>query len=282
MNDLNPILIDPVAMRTGLAWAQSWTKDHILCRLGEGALMLMVADAGGFLAVWSWPVPEYNRSVFFLIPPFVAKTLSGRPAWDIEKMKVIVNRNVVGMMFYSKNQEYRLQWKWQASDFLSPSYFRTMSHQPDMMMRAPYVNLADVIHLAIANMISPALVDEMPSDQPEGGILIDFVPGQINIDGEMLHAQNQQVRYYFNPKMLMRGLEIVRASHLGFGIQELAANRQAVLFFACEREGWSIHTAIQSVGVSLGQPQPAMRIRETRTPLQDGSWFKGARPEGHE
>lgn len=279
MVDLNPIKVDPVAMRTGLAWAQSWTKGHILCKLGEGALTFMVADADGFLAVWSWPAPEYNRSLFFLIPPFVAKTLSGRAAWELEDMRVLINRNAVGMIFHAQREEFRLQWKWHAKDFRSPAHFRKMSRQPDMMVRAPYVNLADVIHLAIANMINPALVEDIPPDQPQGGILIDFMPGQINIDGEMLSQQSQQARYYFNPKMLMRGLEIVREAHLGFTIQEIIPGRQAALYLACEREGWSIHTAIHSVGVSHSSQQPTMRIRETRPPMQDGSWLRGARTE---
>lgn len=280
MANLNPTELYMPALRTGLAWAQSWTKGHILCRLGHGRLTLMVAESNGFLAVWSYPMTNQDDNEFFLIPPFIARTLSGRAAWDIERLEILTNRNVVGAMLYTAEQDFRLQWKWRPASFQAPRHFKHMSQLPDMTVRAPYVNLADHVHLAFANMMNPALITEdLPPDEPKGGILIDFMPGQINIDGESLHTGSQQARYYFNPKMLMRGLEIVRESHLSFTIHEIQRSRTAVLFLGCQREGWDIHCAVQSIGVSHQANTTPMRIRETKTPMQGGSWLQGARTE---
>lgn len=277
MANLNPIELYLPALRTGLAWAQSWTKEHILCRLGHGQMTLMVGEANGFLAVWSYPMPAQDNTVFFLIPPFIARTLSGRPAWDIDRLEILTNHNVVGAMLYSAKQQFRLQWKWHPSTFQTPRYFKRMNTLPDITVRAPYVDLADIVHLAFANMMNPALMEDFPPDQPKGGILIDFMPGQINIDGESIQRSNQQARYYFNPKMLMRGLEIVRESHLSFTIEEIQRGRNAVLYVGCRREGWDIHCAVQSIGVNH-QPAttPPMRIRETKRPMEGGSWLQGA------
>jgi len=242
-------------------------------------MTLMVGEANGFLAVWSYPMPSQEETVFFLMPPFIARTLSGRAAWDIQRLEILTNRNVVGAMLYTADQDFRLQWKWRPSAFQTPRFFKQMHRLPDMTVRAPYVNLADIVHLAFANMMNPALTDDIPPDQPKGGILIDFMPGQINIDGESIQQSNQQARYYFNPKMLMRGLEIVRESHLSFTIEETQRSRSAVLFLGCRREGWDIHCAVQSIGVSHHAKTPPMRIRETKPPMEGGSWLQGVRTE---
>ena len=276
MADLNPVELQMSAVRTGLAWAQSWTDGHILCKLSEGKMTFMVGDIEGFLAVWSWPAPKVNRTMFFLIPPFVAGTLSSRAAWNVDSIRIMTNQNVVGAILRVGKQDFRLQWKWNAKTFRTPRFFKQMSRVPDMMVRAPYVNLSDIIHLAVANMMNPALVDELPVDNPEGGILIDFMPGQINIDGEQIQQQSQQARYYFSPKKLMRGMEIVRAPHLSFTIEEAQHDRNAILYLSCQREGWEIHCAVQSVGVSHAH-NPAMRVRETRPPMEGGSWLQRPR-----
>ncbi len=274
--NIRAVGLDVGALRNGLAWAQSWTQQHILCRIGEGNLTFMVAERDGFLAAWSWNAPTLSEPAFFLIPPFVAKLLSGRAMWDVQELKIMTHRNAVGAMLYAgQRQPVRLQWHWHAADFGSPSHFKLMSRLPDMMISAPYVNLADVIHLAIANVISPGITEDGDPEPVPSGILIDFMPGQINIDGESVHSQSlQQARYYFNPKMLIRGLEIVRSSHLSFAIRESKRSQSAVLYMACQREGWNIHCAIQSVGVSRAAPSN-VKIRETRAPMEGGSWLRG-------
>ncbi|PJF44988.1 MAG: hypothetical protein CUN55_01220 [Phototrophicales bacterium] len=275
--DIRAVKLDVAALRNGLAWAQSWTHQHILCRIGEGQLTFMVAERDGFLAAWTWNAPDLSSSAFFLIPPFIAKLLSSRAMWDVRELKVMTYRNAVGMLLSAgQRQPFRLQWHWHATDFASPPYFKLMSRLPDMMISAPYVNLADVIHLAIANVLTPSINEEGEPEPMPNGILIDFMPGQINIDGESIHSHTQQqARYYFNPKMLIRGLEIVRSSHLSFAIREAKRAQNAVLYMACQREGWQIHCAIQSVGVSRTATPPPVQIRETRPPMQGGSWFRG-------
>jgi hypothetical protein len=189
-------------------------------------------------------------------------------------LEVVSHRNVVGLILTADGQEFRMQWRWSAQEFQSPPEFKIMSHLPDTMLNAPYVNLADVIHLAIANVIKVFNETDENIEKPGEAILIDFMPGQINIDGETV-SQGNQARYYFHPRMLMRGLEIVRERQVGFAIRPVDQGKSAILYLSCQRNKWQIHCAISSVGVNLDAPgMPPMAIRQTRTPLQDGSWFK--------
>ncbi len=268
---VKPIALDFSAMRTGLGWAQSWAgEDAILCKLERGWMRLMAAEKNGFVASWSWPTPTIEENRFFLIPPFVAHILSGPAAWDVSELQVMAHRNLVGFILKIDEQDLRLQWSWKASDFNAPREFTPMSQLPDTMMSAPYVKLADEIHLALANLIK-LTVEESDQLHQAGAVLIDFTPGQINIDGEAI-TQGKQARYYFTPRMLVRGLEIVRERQVGFVMQPINNGRNSVLYLSCQREGWQVHCAVLSVGVSLDAPPPTLTIRETRTPMQDGPW----------
>lgn len=267
------IKLDLVALRTGLGWAQSWTKNAILCKVGGGWMRLMVAEPEGFLASWAWPMPEAKQNQFFLIPSFVALTLSGPAAWEASGVEVVLKHNVVGMILRSGTQELRLQWVWQPNDFKSPRDFTLMSQLPDTMISTPYVSLADMVHLSMANLIKVMSEDEEDVIRTQDAILIDFVPGQINIDGESITQSPQQSRYFFNPRMLMRGMEVVRENQISFAIQPTYREKDSILYLTSHRQGWQVHCALLSVNVSGAVTMPSMRIRETRPPMQDGSWF---------
>lgn len=268
-----PVLLDIAPLRTGLGWAQSWAKSPILCKIGDGWLRLFVVEPEGFLASWSYPVPSLKTSLFFLLPSFVARTLSGPAAWEIDQVQVMTNRNIVGMIVTTGRDQLRFQWQWLADDFKAPREFTLMSQLPDMLVSTPYVSLADMVHLAMANLIKDITdgVIEEPQQQ-DNSIMIDFAPGYINIDGEAI-TPGTQARYFFKPKMLVRGLEIVRENQVGFMIRPINHGQDAVLYLTCQREGWQVHGAVLSTGVSK-DVAPARIIRQTRQPLQDGPWIK--------
>ncbi len=271
---VNPISLDLAAVRTGLGWAQSWATHPILCKIGNEEMHFIIVERDGFVASWIWPSEGLHEKGFFLIPPFVARTLSGPAAWEADTLEVMIHNNVVGMILRTGNQDFRLQWRWNAKNFAAPDEFTIMNQLPDTMINAPYIKVTDIVHLAVANLIIP-MTDEENIWAKDGAILVDFTPGHINIDGEAItRREDNQARYYFNPQKLMRGLEIVRERQIGFVIRPTKQGQGAILDLACQRDGWQIHCALMAVGVSTGTPPPSVEIRETREPMQEGSWFR--------
>ena len=189
-----PNSLDLAAMRTGLGWAQSWTNSCILCTLGNGWMRLIVAESDGFLASWGWPAPQLHDPVFFLIPPFVARTLSGPAAWEAKELEIMTNRNIVGLILRDGAQEFRLQWRWLAKDFQSPKEFSIMSQLPDTLVSTPYISLADMIHMSMANLIR--LIDEDDSDtswQEDGAISSTSYPDKLTLMAKRLPTANKLV-----------------------------------------------------------------------------------------
>ena len=71
----------------------------------------------------------------------------------------------------------------------------------------------------------------------------------------------------------MRGLEIVRDQRVEFAMRDVNQNKNSVLYLASQRDNWQIHCAILSVSSPSVAPMSTMAIRETRPPMNDGSWF---------
>jgi hypothetical protein len=266
------IHLDVQAVRTGLAWAQSWTPDGaILCTLGGGNMRLTAIDQKRFLATWATPMPATPHPYFFLIPRFIVQTLSSAVAWNATGLEVALYKNLVGIILREGKREFRLSWRWSASEFNAPRAFARMNQLPENLTHTPYVSIADIIHLAIANLLQTPLEDD-PNRPGNDAILLDFMPSALNVDGEAVRLHDNHPRqYYFNSKMVIRGLEIVRENQISFAIQPIRAEKDAILYLACQRKQWQIHCALLALGVKA-ERMPAMQIRETRPPMMDGAW----------
>ena len=82
-----PIRLNPEVIRLGLGWAQSWTDGPILCIITPDAIRFSVVSDRRFIASWEWPEETESSYRFFLIPPFIAQTLSSHTAYDINALR---------------------------------------------------------------------------------------------------------------------------------------------------------------------------------------------------
>lgn len=264
-----PTELDIIAVRQGLSWAQSWSNGPVLCRLGNGTMSFVVVNERRFLASWSWPLPQAEGMRFFLIPPFVANTINNPAAYNATALQVMLRKNLVGMVISAGREEFRLQWRWDPSTFKAPKAFDQMLKPPTEEMRMSYVTVADAVHLAIANLGQMSMEDGMGFE--DAVIQIDFAPGQFNIQGQTVNEGTSQ-RYYFDPRLVLRSLEVSRGEAVGFSIQPVGKER-AILFFTTQREHWRMHCAVLSIQRTAGaKPSTTLQVRESSPMKSNGVW----------
>ena len=182
---------------------------------------------------------------FFLIPPFIASTLSGHKAYEFTGLRVRTNRNYVAVTVRDAHGEYVLQWRWQATSFPAPVFFEQMVQVPEETVeRRTFVAIADAVHLAIANLGRLEAIEEF--DRRQLAIVIDFAPGHFKIDGQPITLGDEQ-RYYFDPRLIMRGLEIVRGRHIGFSVASTTVPGQSILYMTSERDNWRLYCSMLSI-----------------------------------
>ncbi|MBN2469933.1 MAG: hypothetical protein JXN59_04335 [Anaerolineae bacterium] len=243
MNDT--LHLNPRIMRQGLSWAQSWSNGPVLCVVTPESTRFQIVSERRFLASWEWMEETGSDSHFFLIPPFVARTLSGHPAYSITSLRVRVHRTRVAITVRDKNGEYVVQWHWKAADFEAPPFFDLMSDSPsDLLERKTFITMADAIHLAIANLGRLEALEQI--NRHNLAIAVDFSPGHFKIDGQPITLGHER-RYYFDPRLIVRGLEVARGKHIGFAITQTPVTGQSILHMISDRDNWRVECALLSL-----------------------------------
>lgn len=244
MNNV-PIPLNPHAMRLGLGWAQSWTEGGpVLCIISANTVRLVVVRERRFIATWEWPEETESPYRFFLMPPFIASTLAGHDALGLSSMRVRVNRTHVALTVRDRHGEYVLEWRWRAQSFEAPAYFEQMADPPGDLRHEDYLKVSDAVHLAIANLGRLEMMDDV--NRRDLAIMVDFAPGQFRIDGQPIMLGGE-ARYFFDPRLIVRGLEVVRGDNVGFALDRTTTPGQAILYMSSQRASWRIHCAMLSM-----------------------------------
>jgi hypothetical protein len=250
--------LDIQSFRQGISWAQSWTEDPVLCRIKAGRLYLVAASQKRFLASWSWELPAIQDNAFFLIPQFVINTLTTPSAYKADALYITTQKTAVGIVIQQGQQEFRLHYRWTPADFKAPPHFEKMLTPPADSVNTSYMAIADVVHLAIANLGSIDVADGLQPGE-NAAITID--------------TPDSQHHYYFDPRLIIRGMEVTRGEHLGFALQPIT-QKQGILYFTTRRNGYDIHCAIQSSVVeNQWAAATTLSIREKHQPMIDGAWI---------
>lgn len=240
-----PLRLNPQTMRLGLGWAQSWTDGPILCVVTPGAVRFVVVSERRFVASWEWQEETESAYRFFLIPPFIASTLASYAAYHVTGLRARINRTHVALTVRDQHGEYVVQWRWQAASFEAPPFFDQMAQSPaEMIGEQTYVAIADAVHLAIANLGRLEAMEQL--DRQNLAIQIDFGADGVRIDGQPIMESHDEC-CYFDPRLIVRGLEIVRGQQINFALSPTLIPGQAVLYMVSERDEWRIQCAMLSM-----------------------------------
>ena len=270
-----PIRLNPETVRQGLGWAQSWTSGPVLCVATADALRFVVVNERRFIASWEWAEETDATYSFFLIPPFVANTLAAHTAYGITGLRVRTNRNHIALSVRDDQGEYVIQWRWQAAAFEAPPFFDQMSQPPQTTLEEKtYMAIADAVHLAIANLGRLEAMEQI--NRQNLAIVVDFAPGHFNIDGQPIVGHDAQ-RFYFDPRLIMRGLEVARGRQIGFALTPTDVPGQSILHMISQRENWRIHCALLSI---LPEEAPTLVGQQVRQVAQSGRLIMRTPPEG--
>ncbi|MBN1286420.1 MAG: hypothetical protein JXB47_13560 [Anaerolineae bacterium] len=209
------------------------------------ATRLVVVNDYRFIASWEWNEETESPPCFFLIPPFVASTLASPAAWDLVRLEVMLERNNVAMTLHDDLGTYHLHWRWDPWAFRAPPTFQQMMSQPNDMVQIEYVYIADAVHLAVANLGRMEGIEKVERERL--AMSVDFAPGRLSIDGREIVSGGDARRFYFDPRLVIRGLEVTRARTVGFSLVRSSEKHQAILYISSERDQWQVRCSILSL-----------------------------------
>jgi hypothetical protein len=268
-----PIELDPQVMRTGLKRAMTRGRDTLLCVVGPVSIRFIGISGLRMMVSWEHPTAGPSSSQFFVFPPLAIHLLTSALGQELSRITLsTTGRNtVLGMA--DAHSQYEMRWRADLRQFLAPPEFTQMLAVPKGIITISYLSLSDAAHQAVANLVNLQSMQNVTTDKL--AILMDFSSSRLTLDGRTI-VNGASGAYYFDPRLLIRALEIIKSNTLRVGMMPLPVGHRAVLTLLADQDGWHVQCALLSVGAdtqklfplpqerfAAGQRRPEMSVSQS-------------------
>lgn len=248
-----PIEIEPQLLRTGLKRAMTRNRDTVLCILSPTSLRLISVSSLRMMVSWEHPIAGPQRPQYYIFPALVTHLLTGPLGQDLQRITLSLAGKDVSLGMTDAYNDY--QWRWQADlrHFYAPPEFVHMIAVPRGLLTISYLSLSDAAHQAVANLVNLESLQDIPPEKL--AILIDFSSSHMTLDGRNI-VRGARGAFYFDPRLVIRALEIVKANTLQVGMTPLPKGHRAVLTLLARQDQWRVQCALLSVGADTQKLYP--------------------------
>jgi hypothetical protein len=258
-SNLPPLELDPRIVRAGLRRAMTRSGDTLLCVVNPSSLRCIGISGLRMMISWEHPIQGPKTSRFFVFPRLAVQVLTSMVGQELTALALAnIGTQTVAQM-QDQRGRYELRWPADLRQFMVPPEFTQMLTPPPSMIPTTYLALSDAAHQAVADLLNLQATQGVPADKL--AILVDFAASHLTLDGRTI-VHGARGTFYFDPRLIIRALELFRSNELQVGIQPLPVGHRAVLTVLAEQEGWRAHCAILSIGMETQKlyPLPSERL----------------------
>jgi hypothetical protein len=251
--NLSPTVIDPQVMRTGLKRSVTRSQGPLLCTLRPASIRLIGTSGMRMLVSWEHPIAGPTSPQLYVFPMLVTLVLTSTLGQELTHITLATagNDTVLGMSD-SRNQ-HELRWRTDLRQFLAPPEFAQMLAVPKAVITLRYLSLADAAHQAVANLVNLQSMHNIPTEKL--AVLVDFSSSLLTLAGRTI-TPGARGAYYFDPRLILRALEIIKSDTLQVGLTPLKVGHRAVLTLVADQEGGRVQCALLSIGMDTQRLYP--------------------------
>jgi hypothetical protein len=171
----------------------------------------------------------------------------------LEKITLTTVGQQVILGLVDERGQYELRWPDDLRQFLVPPEFPQMLVTPPAMIDTDYLSLSDAAHQAVAHLGTLQSTYNLPKEKL--AIRVDFSASHLTLDGRtIIHGISGT--YYFDPRLIIRALELIKSNTLRVGLMPLPIGRRAVLALLADQDGWHVRCALLSIGMDTQKLYP--------------------------
>lgn len=245
------VSLDGQVLWAGIRRASARTRESILCMVTRQTLTLVVRSGLRLLVTWRYPLRQrVSQELLFTIPAAIASLL--RDEVFRRPLQVQMDGPRVSLTFHDEQGTYELRWSGDPGNFSPPEGYAQMFHVPAHMVEVSYLSISDAAHQAVAKLIS---LEQADVPRTKLAILVDFSRSRLSINGQEIEG-GEPTRYYFDPRLIIRALEIVRTDVIKVGVTPLPDQQRGYLSIVAEEPGCFIHCALLSIGTETQKLYP--------------------------
>ena len=241
-------------LSTGIRQAVARSEDPLICFVKPDTIRFVAVS--GLRMVVSWETqlqPPATGNLVFLVPPMIADLLMSESVRSQPSVEIARRGKDVLLRLIDHLGSHEIRWKSDLASFPAPPEFSELLKVPDVLIDVPYLRISDAIHQAVAKLVR--LESDEQVSQTKLAILIDLDFGPLSINGqEIVVGKSRQ--YYFDPRLVIRALEVIKDRTIRVGISPLQDVPRAYLSFLAEQEDWVVQCSLLSIGTDTQKLYP--------------------------
>ena len=244
------IFLDGGVLWLGIQWASSRTEEPVLCLVKRDTITFVAVSGLRLVASWQYQLEDkVPEGAVFMIPPMIASFLSTEAIQT--HLNIEMEDDIVTVVTRDELGRYELRWRSDSSSFNPPQEFNRMLTPPSHLLEVSYLKISDAAHQAVARLAEM----ESAIHRSKLAILVDFGHGRLRINGKEIES-GPSTAYYFDPRLIIRALEFLKADRVKVGIKELPYKDRAILSIIADYEDWLVHCALLSIGIETQKLYP--------------------------
>jgi hypothetical protein len=253
------IELNPSLVRNGLKRVVTRSGDTLLCVIGPTSIRFIGISSLRMMMSWEHPLDGPKTPQFYVFPRLAAHLLASMLGQELTGLKLALAGPQVVLGMTDRRGQYELRWSADLRQFMVPPEFTQMLAVPKSMITTRYLALSDAAHQAVADLMGLQAAQGVPKDKL--AILVDFAASHLTLDGRTI-VHGMQGAFYFDPRLIIRSLEIIKSNGLQVGVTPLPGGLRAVLTLLADQEGWHVQCALLSIGVETQKlyPMPQDRL----------------------
>ena len=242
----------------GIRQASARSDEPILCIARRSSLTFVAVSGLRLVVSWEFALPtQLERPAIFVIPPMIVNHLLAVTGPGAGKADLVLEGNDVALITSDELGSYELRWRSDPGGFPAPPELNRLLVVPAALTRLDYLEVSDAIHQAVIQLVD--MESHRQIHRTRLAVMVTLSDGHLSVTGREIETRVTN-RHYFDPRLVIRALELVKADHVEMGLTSLSP-RSSFLSIVSRQSDRLVHGALLSIGLDTQRLFPLPRGR---------------------
>jgi hypothetical protein len=230
----------------GIRQASARSEEPILCLARRSGLTFVAVSGLRLVVSWEFSLStQIERQAVFVIPPVIANHLLAVTGPNSYEADLVLEGNNVALVTKDELGSYELRWRSDPRTFPAPPELSSLLVVPEAPTRLGYLQVSDAVHQAVIQLAD--MESHRHIHRTRLAVMVSLCDGHLTVTGQEIETQATN-RYYFDPRLVIRALEVVKADYVEMGLTSLGP-RSAFLSIINRQPDRLVHGALLSIGL---------------------------------
>jgi hypothetical protein len=243
----------------GIRQASARSEEPILCLARRNSLTFVAVSGFRLVVSWEFTLPtQIERPAIFVIPPMIVNHLLAVTGSSTDRADLVLEGDNVALIASDELGSYELRWRSDPGSFPAPPEMSRLLVLPAALTRLSYLQVSDAVHQAVIQLVD--MESHRQIHRTRLAVMVSLSDDHLTVTGQEIQTRATD-RYYFDPRLVIRALEVVKGDYVEVGLTSLGP-RSAFLSIVSRQSDRQVQGALLSIGLDTQRlfPLPHSRL----------------------